>query len=254
MPYSHDIFYRIYNEGEGPQNSYPLVLLHGSGGSHMAWPVDIRRSISRRVIALDLPGHGKSIGSACQRLPGLVQSLRRFLDDLHVYHADLAGHSLGALLALEFTQAFPRRVRSLFLLACGSRFNVPPELFDSLLCPNRGNRFSEDFSRIAFSRYFPESQRRKLLAPLNQVRSSTLLADLSICAEYRLNGNFREIACPTQLVNGSDDLITTPASARELLHNLPHAELEVLPKCGHLLLYEKTALITKMMRGFFDSK
>lgn len=253
MPYSQDLFYRIYNEGEQPQNSYPLVLLHGSGGSHMAWPVDMRRLVSRRVIALDLPGHGQSIGTACQRLPGLVQSLRRFLDNLHIYNADLAGHSLGALLALDYAQAFPKRVHSLFLLACGSHFNVPAELFDRLLCPNQEDRFIEDFSRIAFSRYFPESQRRKLLAPLSKVRPSTLLADLSICAEYRLNGNFQKIPCLTRLVTGSDDLITSPASARELLHNLPQAELEILPKCGHLLLYEKTALIAKMMHGFFNS-
>lgn len=254
MPYSRDLFYRIYDEGEQPLSSFPLVLLHGSGGSHMAWPVDLRRLVSRRVIALDLPGHGKSAGTACQRLPALVQSLRHFLDELHIYRADLAGHSLGALLALDYAQAFPKRVRSLFLLSCGSHFNLPADLFDSLLCPNRKNRFIEDFSRMAFSRDFSESQRRKLLAPLSQVRTSTLLADLSICAEYRLNGNFRKIACPTRLVNGLDDPITTPASARELLHNLPQAELEILPKCGHLLLYEKTALIGKMMRGFFDTK
>ena len=254
MPYSHDLFYRIYNQEDHTQNALPLVLLHGSGGSHMAWPVDIRRSITRQVIALDLPGHGKSAGTACQRLPALVQSLRRFLDELNIYRVDLAGHSLGALLALDFAQTFPKRAHSLFLLSCGSAFNVPENLFDSLLCPNRKNRFIEDFSRMAFSRGFPQIQRRKLLEPLSQVRTSTLLADLSICAEYRLNGYFRKITCPTQLVNGADDPITTPVSARELAHNLAKAELEILPNCGHLLLYEKTAQISKMMRGFYNSK
>ena len=254
MPFSHDLFYRIYNEGDQTRNSFPLVLLHGSGGSHMAWPVDLRRSIMRRVIALDLPGHGKSSGTACQRLPALVQSLRHFMDELHIYRADLAGHSLGALLALDYAQTFPKRVHSLFLLSCGSAFNLPEGLFDSLLCPNQKNRFIEDFGRLAFSRNFPQNLRRNLLEPLKQVRTSTLLADLSICADYHLDGNFRKITCPTQLVNGADDPITTPASARELSQNLAHTSLDIIPKCGHLLLYEKTAHINKTMRSFLDSK
>jgi pimeloyl-ACP methyl ester carboxylesterase len=252
MPYSNNLFYRIYNEAEQPEPPRPLVLLHGSGGSHMAWPVDLRRSLNRRVIALDLPGHGKSAGTACQQMPALVQSLRLFLDDLHIYRIDLAGHSLGALLALYYAKAFPKQVKRLFLMSCGSHFNVPEELFESLLCPNRKDQFIEDFGRIAFSQDFPQSQRRTLLAPLSQVRTSTLLADLSICAEYHLNGDFQKIVCPAQLVNGTNDPITTPASARELVHNLPQAALKILPKCGHLLLYEKTALISQMMRGFFN--
>ncbi|MDK2980681.1 MAG: hypothetical protein PWQ55_1028 [Chloroflexota bacterium] len=251
MPYSHNLFYRIYNEGTQPPKAHPLVLLHGSGGSHMAWPVEIRRSIPRPVIALDLPGHGKSAETACQGMPALVQSLRRFLDEMHLYRVDLSGHSLGALLALEFAQTYSRRVNSLFLLACGSQFNLPEKLFDDLLCPNQEDRFMEDFGRLAFSHGFPQSQRRKLLAPLNQVRASTLLADLSICAEFRLNGNFRRIPCPTMLINGENDPISTPAAARELLYNLRNAQLEVLPGAGHLILYEKTALISQMMRGFF---
>ena len=254
MAYSNNLFYRIYDEGDQLKNSRPLILLHGSGGSHMAWPVDIRRSLKRRIIALDLPGHGKSAGTACQHLPGLVQSLRLFLDNLHIYQADLAGHSLGALLALNFALSFPKRVNRLFLLSCGSYFKVPEDLFDSLLCPNQKGQFIEDFGQIAFNRGFPQSQRRKLLEPLSQVRTSTLLADLSICAEYHLKGDLGKITCPAQLVNGINDPITTPVSARELAHNLPRATLDLLPKCGHMLLYEKTALISKMMRGFFNEK
>jgi pimeloyl-ACP methyl ester carboxylesterase len=253
MPYSGGIFYRLYNEADLPASSRPLLLLHGSGGSHMAWPVDMRRSLKRRVIALDLPGHGKSAEMACQRLPSLVQSLLCFLDNLSIYEMDLAGHSLGALLALSAAQALQKRARSLLLLSCGSHFGIPDSLFDSLLCPHKKNQFIEDFSRLAFYEEFPQSQRRVLLAPLGQVRTSTLLADLSICAEFRLNGNFQKIACPILMVNGGNDLITTPAAARELAHNLSQAELEVLPKCGHLLLYEKTASISKLMRGFFNS-
>ncbi len=81
MPYCNDLFYRCYESGETERGIPPLVLLHGSGGSHMAWPVEMRRWRGLRVIALDLPGHGQSAGVACQSLDALVSCLRRFLQD-----------------------------------------------------------------------------------------------------------------------------------------------------------------------------
>ncbi len=254
MPYCNDLFYRCYESGETERGIPPLVLLHGSGGSHMAWPVEMRRWRGLRVIALDLPGHGQSTGAACQSLDALVNCLRRFLQDCGIREVLLAGHSLGAILALTYASVYSSHVRGMALLSCGCRFAIPPELFDALLQPSRKAGFVELFSRLAFDPSFPQSRRRAILEPLAKMRSSTLFMDVGICSDFRVTGNLEKVQCPVMLINGASDLITIPASARQLAYCLPEASITILPRCGHLLLYEKTTLINQMMRDFLSPK
>jgi len=248
MPYSSELFYRDYLNGNMEKSSCPLILLHGSGGSHMAWPIEIRRMPGQPTIALDLPGHGKSDKLACHNIDSLVNKLQHFMQELGIYHVILAGHSLGAILALKFASRYPKRIKGLMLLSCGSHFAIPDQLFDTLLLPNMKTLFVEQFSQIAFDPHFPQTKRRLFLDPLIHIRTSTLLADLTICSEFTINGELERITCPVSLINGARDSITLPVSARQLTHQLTDATLSLIPNCGHLLLYEKTTLISQMMR------
>jgi pimeloyl-ACP methyl ester carboxylesterase len=250
MPYCNELFYREYENGATETGNPPLVLLHGSGGSHMAWPVELRRMHGRRVIALDLPGHGQSGKNACQSLEPLVAKLGNFLRDCRIRKAALAGHSLGAILALAYTAVLPSQVQGLALLSCGSRFTIPNTLFDTLLQAKQNGQFSEQFNQLVFDPAFPQAERRAIVEPLSKVRPSTLLMDLGICADFRLPVNLAAVKCPTLIINGAGDRITPPACARELAYALPNASLTTLPGCGHMLIYEKTTLISTMMRDF----
>ncbi len=254
MPYCNELFYRIYENGDSAKGKLPLVLLHGSGGSHMAWPLEIRRLRGRRVIALDLPGHGRSAGASCQSLEALTACLKDFLLACGLRRVLLAGHSLGAMLALEYACANPKHAQGLILLACGSRFDLPPILFDDLLRPNHNERFIEHFNALAFDPACAQTERRAILEPLKKVRASTLLLDLGICHDYRLASNLDDVSCPAAIINGASDRITTPSTARQLASALPQAALSILPQCGHMLIYEKTTLINSIMRDFFQQQ
>jgi pimeloyl-ACP methyl ester carboxylesterase len=250
MPYCNELFYRIYENGEIERNQPPVVLIHGSGGSHMAWPAEIRRIRGRRVIALDLPGHGQSEGAACQSLTALLNCLQRFFQEIGIRNVSLIGHSLGAILALKFAVTSPSLVEKLVLLACGSSFAIPEELLVTLQ-PFQREQFCEKFSQIAFDRSFPQAERRVIVAPLAKMRANILIMDFKICSAYKIPSNLGKVNCPVMLINGSSDIITTPLSARQLAYTLPQASATILPQCGHMLLQEKTALISQMIRGFF---
>jgi len=94
--------WRYRERGEGK----PLILLHGIGMSHAAWnPVLTHLCSRRRVIAFDIAGFGETPPLPSRILPtignlvdGLEQSIRAIGIDLPV---DIAGNSLGALIALE---------------------------------------------------------------------------------------------------------------------------------------------------------
>ncbi|HVL00964.1 MAG TPA: alpha/beta fold hydrolase [Dongiaceae bacterium] len=84
----------------------PLVLLHGIGMNSEAWgPVFDRLAVQRRVIALDIPGFGKTPGFPDTVEPGpaaMVDSLGQALKALGIHEpVDLVGNSLGGRIALE---------------------------------------------------------------------------------------------------------------------------------------------------------
>lgn len=252
MPYSNNLYYRIY-DGSPNQFTYPVVLLHGSGGSHLAWPSEYRRIPGQRVISVDLPGHGNSNEAACQSMDALVKRLRIFLLDLQIFQVTLVGHSLGAALALQYAAAYPKCVRKMMMLACGSWFTIQSQLLDALINSKKKHFFIEQFSQIAFDPSFPQARRRAILQPLNKMRASMLIADLSICAAQNMNGLPGKINCPVCLVSGSSDKISHPAAIQQLAHDLPDADIKILPKCGHMLLYEKKPLVSQILHDFLES-
>lgn len=89
-----------------------LVLLHGFLGSREIW-TEFSKTLSKRfrVIAIDLPGHGKtpSIGYY-HSMELLAQSVKAVLDHVGVRRYVIAGHSMGGYTSLAFAELFPENV------------------------------------------------------------------------------------------------------------------------------------------------
>jgi pimeloyl-ACP methyl ester carboxylesterase len=87
----------------------PLVLLHPLGAELVVWePVIPLLAGERDVIALDLPGFGRSPSLPLGASPtpqALAQAVARFLDTLGIERAHVAGNSLGGWIALELARA-----------------------------------------------------------------------------------------------------------------------------------------------------
>lgn len=95
-----------------------LVLIHGVGMCIEAWKPQIERlSKEHRVIAVDLPGHGHSAPLAGR--PDLQDFVGWFADltgDLGLDTVNVAGHSMGALIAAGFAATEPSKLRRVALL------------------------------------------------------------------------------------------------------------------------------------------
>lgn len=101
-------------DGAGP----PVVLIHGFGADRDGWrPFAQARASGRRLLALDLPGHGEAPPPAEPAFAALVEDLLGRLGDALAEPFDLVGHSLGAALAAGIADAGALPVRSLFLIA-----------------------------------------------------------------------------------------------------------------------------------------
>jgi pimeloyl-ACP methyl ester carboxylesterase len=108
----------VFREWPGPEDT-TFVLIHGLGGSHLNW-VQVAPGLSGlgKVVALDLPGFGRSPAAGRgARVMDSRRSLTRFLDEVAPDRAVLVGNSMGGLVAMTEAAVEPDRVAGLVLTA-----------------------------------------------------------------------------------------------------------------------------------------
>ena len=90
------------------------VFVHGAAFDHTVWKLQARYFAwhGGSVLAVDLPGHGRSEGAPRRSIPEMADWLVALLDAAGVGAANLVGHSMGALVALEAAARHGARVRS----------------------------------------------------------------------------------------------------------------------------------------------
>lgn len=107
---------RVIEAGDGPA----MIALHGLGARADRWrqAMDYLAKLGRRVIAVDLPGHGFA-----QKGAGFDYSMKRYerflgelLDTFYLPKADFLGASFGGQIATMLANSHPERVSSLFLI------------------------------------------------------------------------------------------------------------------------------------------
>jgi len=106
--------------GDG-HGATPVVLLHGLYDSHQTWKrVDQALAQDRRVLMLDLPGHGLSDRpDASYALAWYARVIARWIVSLGLEQVDLVGHSFGGGVAQMLLLEIPERIRRLVLVASG---------------------------------------------------------------------------------------------------------------------------------------
>src|SRR5690606_41761473 len=86
----------------------PLLLIHGAAGTHLDWPLSLRRI---HAVVPDLPGHGKSSDMPSRnRISTYAADMIALLDVLEIPSAVIVGHSMGGAVALTMGIGTERRV------------------------------------------------------------------------------------------------------------------------------------------------
>ncbi|MGO4592475.1 alpha/beta fold hydrolase [Leifsonia sp. 2TAF2] len=142
----------------------PILAVHGITASHRAWLLAAEALGGTRIIAPDLRGRGRSSG-----LPGPfgleqhADDLERVLDALGVERAVVAGHSMGAFVAVRLAERHPERVDRLVLVDGGLPIAPPvgvaaedvPAVVLGPALERLGMRFSSPEEYEAFWRRHP---------------------------------------------------------------------------------------------------
>ena len=226
-------------ESEGRGDGPPIVVLHGIAASSVHfWQVlpGLRRT-ARRVVAVDLPGHGFSdVPVAGLQAATLATGLLEALDQLSDEPFVLVGNSLGGLGAIRYAGARPDRVRSLLLLSPGGA----PTDDAGLTALTQIFRLSSWAAARAFvpKLYASAPWYAQVLAPV--VRSSferpqlRALVDSISHADLLAPPELARLTMPIRVLWGKQDtLLPRQDLAFFRAHLPPHAQVEEPEGFGH---------------------
>ncbi|HSN31165.1 MAG TPA: alpha/beta hydrolase [Ideonella sp.] len=245
-----------------------VVLIHGALNDHSVWALQSRALAhhGHAVLAVDLPGHGRSAGPA----PGDVESAAGWvvalLDALGVRRAALVGHSMGSLIALEAAARLGERATALVLVGTAFPMKVSPALLDTALArPREAIDLVTDWSisSLASKPSAPgpgswlhgslRALMRRLQAGYQRAGHGNLFhQDFVACDRYA--GGMAAAAavrCPALFVLGSRDAMTRPSAAAGLREALGAREV-VLPS-GHALMSETPDAVRRALQDFLHA-
>ncbi len=236
-----------------------LAFVHGAAMDHSVFVLQTRyfRHHGFGVLAVDLPGHGRSGGAPLQTIEECGAWLLRYLASLGVERAALAGHSMGSLVCLEAAAQGGARISKLMLLGTAEAMPVHPDLMaaaeanDHLaydLVTSWGHGRRAHLGGHASPGLWMLGGAVRLLERANP---GVMANDMAACAAYT-NGLAAgaKVMCPTLLLLGSIDAMTPPKAAQLLAKALPKSTQIVLPNVGHMMTIEAPDATIDAMRGF----
>lgn len=243
------MYYEVYGEGR------PIVLLHGAFYTiDLNWSELIPElSKTRKVIALELQGHGHSPYSERKlSRTTLANDVEKIMDFLKIDSADVAGYSFGGQVAYQFAIQSPKRLRSLVIISSVHKstgwvaevagvFKVmKPELFD-------GSPLQTAYEAVA-----PDKTKwTKFLEQM--IASAGETFDLG-------DANIAKITAPVLIIVGDNDGTDKIELAKtyKLLGGgiaagfapMPKSQLAVIPNQDHVGVMNQTKAILSYLDGF----
>ena len=226
-----------------------VVFIHGTGQDHTIWVLPTRYFArhGKNVLAIDLPGHGRSGGAPLETIEDMADWIVAVLDAAGLSRAALVGHSLGSLVALAGAARHPERVRAIALVST----TVPMPVSEFLLDKAR----EEDHMAIDMLNFWGYSKSAQLggnatpgnwmlgggVRLMEKAGPGVIYTDLNACNEYIEGlGHAAAVKCPALLILGDRDMLTPTRSTRKVAEALPDAETVILEGAGHALLVERS--------------
>ena len=258
--------YADLGAGEGP----PILLVHGLSGNWQNWLENLPRlARERRVVALDLPGFGRSEDPRDEiTMPGYGRAVNELADRLELGEVVLVGNSMGGFVAAETAIQFPERVERLVLVSAAgitsSSLRREPVMVwgrAAMMAGARGaaeKRMAIVRPRIRHLVYSTIMRHPSLIAPEMLWEMSegagrpAFRGALEAILDYDFRDRLAEIRSPTLIVWGRDDMLVPVRDASEYERLIPGARRIVLDDTGHVPMIERPALFNRVLEDFLS--
>lgn len=240
----------------------PVVLVHGFPLDHAMWDAQITAlSARQRVLAPDLRGFGESgVTEGTVTMEQFADDLADLLDAAGIREpAVLCGLSMGGYVAFEFWRKYAARLRGLVL--CDTRANADT--------PEAAANRRQTAQRVLAEgpAFLAETMIPKLLAPgtlqtrpdiVNTLRQMILscnaggvaAASRGMAERMDFTPHLAEIRCPTLVLVGSKDAISTAEEMRAMAGKIPGAKFVAIEGAGHMSPMERPAEVSAAIGAF----
>ncbi len=247
----------------------PIVFVHGLGGQWQNWLENLpRAALERRVIALDLPGHGLSPMPREQitisRYGRVVDAL---CERLELGRVDMVGNSMGGYIAAEVAIQFPQRIDQLILVSAAG-ITSADVAHAPILTAGRVATAVASYGAARHRQIASRPRTRHMALALVARHPSLLRADLAYegffkgtgkpgfddalraCLDYDFRDRLPEIRQPTLIVWGENDSIIPVKDAHEFERLIPDSRKLVMKDTGHIPMAERPATFNDVMLEF----
>jgi pimeloyl-ACP methyl ester carboxylesterase len=238
-----------YTGGKPFDAKLPCVaFVHGAEHDHSVWVLQSRYLAhhGHGVLALDLPGHGRSDGPPLASIEAIADWIVATLDAAGVERAALVGHSMGSLVAVDCAARHAARVSRIALLGAAFPMRVSPEL---LAATRDDEPLAQDmvnvWSHSAYAHY-PSNPGPGFwvlgenLRLMQRQKPGVMHVDFKACNDYSAGAErAAQVACPALFVLGRRDLMTPARSGRELAKAVTGARVVEIGASGHNSMAEK---------------
>jgi 2-succinyl-6-hydroxy-2,4-cyclohexadiene-1-carboxylate synthase len=246
----------------------PLLLLHGFSGSAAAWEPHAGTFAGRRVIEVDLPGHGRTHlpDPDLATVERSAADLADVLLGLAAAPADVLGYSLGGRIALRLAIAHPEVVARLVLESPSAGIADPAARAARRAADEALARRIEEAGIAAF---VDEWERKPVFATqaalpadrVRRIRAMRLANDpAGLAASLRaagqgsmepLHARLGEVVAPTLVITGSLDTIGRPR-AELVAAGIPGARLAIVEDAGHTPHDEQPEAFARLVQAFLQ--
>jgi pimeloyl-ACP methyl ester carboxylesterase len=259
-PHVHDaviagrrLRYCDYGEGDGP----PVVMIHGLGGSWQNWLENIPRiGRERRVIAVDLPGHGASEMPADRMsISGFGRCVDALCAELDLGEVVIIGNSMGGFTAAEVGIQFPERCAGI-VLAAAAGITITDVRRQPTLAGARIVAFAATWTATRAEHLVTRRRLRPLLYGTFIRHPTRIPSDLlyeityssgregwihalDALTSYDFRDRLPDIRCPTLIVWGTDDMLVPLRDASEFERLIPNSRKVVFEDTGHVPMIER---------------
>jgi pimeloyl-ACP methyl ester carboxylesterase len=235
------MYFETHGSGE------PLILLHGGFGSADSWANQIPVFSERYyVVTPDSRAQGRTTDSDAPISYHLMaEDIVHLMDYLHIQSAYIVGWSDGGDIGIDLAIHHPDRVKA--LVAFGA--NIRPDGYQVGFLDYVRNLSVDDLKLMVGSKYInmmPDPARLPVI--LEKIRSL-----------YQTEPDFSQqelaaIQAPTLILDGQRETVLRLDHPQEIVEQIPHAQLVILPNVGHAAVTENPSAWNNAVLNFLQDK
>jgi len=244
---------RLFHVDSGG-SGVPVIFLHSATGSSRVWEHQVPEftAAGYRVIAYDRRGFGRTVVDESGRETTAADDLEALRAHLGIERFHLVGTAAGGMVAADYAQSFPHRLRSLVI--ANSIVGAQDEEYLALgrrLRPPEFSRLPPDFRELgpSYRAANPEGTKRWL----ELERESRAPGAAPAPQSFKNRTTFASLATiqvATLLITGDADLYSPPPVLRLFAESIPNAETLILLEVGHSGYWEQPAEFNRAVLEF----